>query len=245
MTLYFSGAVIDSNLVNFSLPKKTAKVDKKFNDLKPSEKPKPLASTTNNIPQTTTPATVSSPKVVNSSKIVQGLILQNNGKIAKLEMSISQTDESNEVDVTSITTPKTTTPLKSPETKKSTTVGSNVKKNRNVIILPKSSRREVKVPLKYRDEEETESKKTSPQTKKVKSSPSINEKSHQNKSKEDWISQRPEKEVATKITSSPPKTIAFHKKLNHEELKGRREHFLKNRRIFKFSYWRATTVKEA
>lgn len=29
-----SGAVIDSNLVNFALPKKTAKVDRKFNDLK-------------------------------------------------------------------------------------------------------------------------------------------------------------------------------------------------------------------
>ena len=27
-----SGAVIDSNLVNFALPKKTAKVDRKFND---------------------------------------------------------------------------------------------------------------------------------------------------------------------------------------------------------------------
>ena len=240
MTLLFSGAVIDSNLVNFSLPKKTAKVDKKFNDLKPSEKPKPLATTTNNIPQTTTPATVSSPKIANSSKIVQGLILQNNGKIAKLEMSISQTDESNEVDVTSITTPKSTTPLKSPETKKSTTLGSNVKKNRNVIILPKSSRREVKVPLKYRDEEETELKKTpsTPQTKKVKTSPLIND----NKSKEDWISQLPEKEVATKITSSP-KTIAFHKKLNSEELKGRKAHF--KCKILKFRCWRATTVKEA
>ena len=236
MTLLFSGAVIDSNLVNFSLPKKTAKVDKKFNDLKPSEKPKPLATTTNNIPQTTTPApaTVSSPKIANSSnKIVQGLILQNNGKIAKLEMSISQTDESNEVDVTSITTPKSTTPLKSPETKKSTTLGSNVKKNRNVIILPKSSRREVKVPLKYRDEEETELKKTpsTPQTKKVKTSPLIND----NKSKEDWISQLPEKEVATKITTSPPKTIAFHKKLNPEELKGKRAHF--KSMILKFMFW--------
>ena len=234
MTLHFSGAVIDSNLVNFSLPKKTAKVDKKFNDLKPSEKPKPLATTTNNIPQTTTPATVSSPKIANSSnKIVQGLILQNNGKIAKLEMSISQTDESNEVDVTSITTPKSTTPLKSPETKKSTTLGSNVKKNRNVIILPKSSRREVKVPLKYRDEEETELKKTpsTPQTKKVKTSPLIND----NKSKEDWISQLPEKEVATKITTSPPKTIAFHKKLNPEELKGERAHF--KSMILKFMCW--------
>ena len=31
---------------------------------------------------------------------------------------------------------------------------SSLKKNRNVIVLPKSSRREVKVPLKYREEAE-------------------------------------------------------------------------------------------
>lgn len=80
------------------------------------------------------------------------------------------------------------TPKLSPSPKKVTKMAatSSPKKNRNVIVLPKSSRREVKVPLKYREEETktvTPNKiktSTTPQSKKVARSPSssvlINEK---------------------------------------------------------------------
>lgn len=105
-----SGAVIDSNLVNFSLPKRTAKVDRKLNAV---------------------------------------LVQQNS---VERKVSVAKTEEKVEVDVESLTNNKTP--------------NSGVKKrsySRNVIVLPKSSRRQVKVPLKYRqpeeDDEQTSSKK--------------------------------------------------------------------------------------
>ena len=121
-----SGAVIDANLVNFSLPKRTAKVDKKLG-------------------KRTLLETKESTEVTESLPDQEEKVDKTPAKAVVAES-------------TPINTPKNT-PMNT-STKKQ---GSSVKRNRNVIVLPKSSRREVKVPLKYRDEddEQTSSKMTS------------------------------------------------------------------------------------
>ena len=170
-----SGAVIDSNLVNFSLPKKTAKADKKLNDLK-------------------------------SKKPAQSSVIEDESADVDVEMDVSN-DASKEI--------SSSTPLKiSP--KKAKTEGSGTKKNRNVIVLPKSSRREVKVPLKYRDEEVVD--KTP--IKVITMYPSNHDSTKKKAKKVTPISSPVEakSQTAMEVASSPPELEASHP-LDPEELK--------------------------
>ena len=108
-----SGAVIDSNIVNFALPKKTAKVDKAIQNLQPKTPTKETTSMTTAFPNVT-----------------------------KEMKRLGHIDDKGK------------------------------KKAGTEVIFPKSSRRETKVPLKYRDfsperKKEVEKKKEKKKEKKV------------------------------------------------------------------------------
>ena len=94
-----SGAVIDANIVNFSMPKRTAKIDKQLNSRK---------------------------EVDTSVKLI---------------------------DVETVS--PSVTPSKADKVKITPGNGSGVKRPRKpVIVVPRSSRRDIKVPLKYRQDQE-------------------------------------------------------------------------------------------
>ena len=121
-----SGAVIDANLINFSIPRRTAKVDKKLNSA----------------PKTEEKSVEKSPQ-------------------SELEPTTPQKQNK-----TPPTTPKgLASPPASTDAKNSGTKRT-YNKNPNPIPIPRSSRREIKVPQKFRDQS-PEEKPSSPKKKPV------------------------------------------------------------------------------
>merc|ERR1712051_424536 len=131
-----SGAVVDSNLVNFSLPKRTAKVDKMLSN---SQKKKQATK--------------------QEMEIDDDIAISVSGSSPQKAKSPlkAKNDENMELDHSRFSTEDDQAQF-AEFVKKSNNSGhqgaGSAKRNRNVIVLPKSSRREVKVPLKYRDLEE-------------------------------------------------------------------------------------------